>query len=420
MNNYKRIEVCRNCKGAVVDFMNLGKIYPSNFVPNGTENIDKVPLALCTCIVCGLVQLRYTVNLDLMYRKYWYKSGINDEMVLHLQDVVNSIENIMEFKYGDVVVDIGANDGTMLSLYSHPGMIRVGFDPAYNLASEASQKCDYFVNNYFSADYYPLPYRAKVVTAIAMFYDLEDPNKFIEDVISILDEEGIFVIQFADLVSMLETNDFPTICHEHIEYYDLFTIKRMLERHNLRLFKVERNDVNGGSLRLYLDKKVRKVDQSVHEELEYERSIYVPLSLKKFSDRVDDIASTVHIFISNEKQKGKTISILGASTKGNTILQVFDLDNTLIDFAADANKEKWGLKTIGTGIEIQSDEFVFSKNPDYMLILPWFFATNFISKYRDYLENGGMFIIPLPEPTLVTKDRYIPLMGRDSLHDRYF
>jgi len=415
--NYKKTDKCRNCKGELVDTLRLGDVYPSNFVPNGAE-IEKAPLVLAKCLDCGLVQLRYTIDLDLMYRKYWYKSGINKEMVAHLQNVVDSIEETMEFKFGDAVVDIGANDGTMLSLYSVPGLIKIGYDPAYNLAEEASGKCDYFINNYFSSEYYPLSYKAKVVTAIAMFYDLEDPNKFISEVLNILSDDGIFVIQFADLVSMLKTNDFATICHEHIEYYDLHTIKNMLENHGLHLFKVTRNSVNGGSLRLYLDRGIRPVDPSVNKELEYEKLNYTQESLSILEQEIDRISREVYIFISFEHSKGKHISVLGASTKGNTILQVFGLDNSLIDYAAEANEAKWGLKTIGTGIEIQSDEFVFSKNPNYLLVLPWFFINDFISKYYKYLDDGGVFIVPLPEPSLITKKGWKTLSWRSLNNDR--
>lgn len=409
---YKEVYDCRNCSGKLYNILDLGDVIPSNFISNDRQVVSRVPLVLSACEECGLVQLKHTVDLDLMYRKYWYKSGINREMVEHLTDIVRSIEEIIELHSNNIVVDIGCNDGTMLSLYSnHP--IKIGYDPAYNLAEEAKKNCSYFINNYFSADYYPLPYKAKVVTAIAMIYDLEDPNKFLSEVKEILDDDGIFVAQFADLYSMLKSNDFSNICHEHIEYYDLITFKTMVENHGFRVFRVQHNYVNGGSLRVYMDLGIRDIDISVSKQLDYEFNLYPKEDIfDEFYRRIEDISDSVYRFITKEKDSGKTISILGASTKGNTILQFFQIDSKQIDYAADTNKEKWGLKTIGTDIEIQGDDFVFDRKPDYMLVLPWFFVNDFISKYNKYLMNGGTFIVPLPEPRMVSRDGWFTLDGK--------
>lgn len=417
MKIYEEQSNCRNCSGKLFDILELGEIYPSAFVDNDSE-INKAPLTLCECVECHLVQLRHTVNLDLMYRKYWYKSGLNSEMVEHLKDVVDSINKVIELKFGDVVVDIGANDGTMLDFY--PDFVtKIAFEPAYNLADDVKKHCDYLITNYFDKEYYPIPEKAKVVTAIAMFYDLPNPNKFLQDVYSILDDDGIFVLQFSDLYSMIRWNDFSAICHEHLEYYDLETAIEIIVQNGFTVFGVQRNRVNGGSLRLFIDKGIRRIDQNLLKELEKEREFFQKKTLLDFAQEVKEIKTDISEFINKELSDGKTFYILGAGTKGNTILQYFELDSKVILAAADANPKKWGLKTVGTSIPIYSDEEIFSKNPDYFLILPWFFVNNFIAKYHQYIHDGGIFLVPLPEPALVTNEGWKNLKGKVLSNERY-
>lgn len=417
MEVYKEQFECRNCGGRLVETLNLGSMYPSAFV-NSESLLEKAPLVLTTCMECSLVQLKHTVNLDLMYRKYWYKSGLNSEMVEHLKDVVNSIQSMTDLKFADVVVDIGANDGTMLDFY--PDFIqKVAFEPAYNLADGLKKHCDYLVSNYFSKEKYPISQKAKVVTAIAMIYDLPDPNKFLKDVYSILDDDGIFVAQFSDLYSMLRWKDFSAICHEHLEYYSLEIFIDILSNSGFNVFDVERNRVNGGSLRVYADKDKRPVSMRVEEQLSKEEYFFNNYYLDEFAKDVNRIKLEINEFIKSEIEKGKTFYVLGAGTKGNTILQYFELDNTIIKGAADANPSKWGLKTVGTEIPISSDEEIFSKNPDYFIVLPWFFVNNFIAKYHQYIHDGGMFLVPLPEPELVTNEGWKSLKGKVLSNDRF-
>ncbi len=390
---------CRCCGGELRTVLDLGAICPSNFV-EGNEEVPGVSLTLAQCTTCGLVQLHDTVELDAMYRQYWYKSSLNASMVKALNDVVTRATEHVELVDGDVVVDIGANDGTLLAMYPER-LLRVGFDPALNLAKEATGKCDCFVNDYFTADSYPIPERAKIITSIAMFYDLPSPHRFVEDITKILHPEGIWVVQFTDLVSMLKINAFDNICHEHLEYYSLHVVKDIIEMHGLELIDVEYNTVNGGSLRAYIAfAGAKEVSENVavflKEEHEYLGMFEDPLVA--FAARVERIKTEVLGYLEKAKADGRSIFVLGASTKGNTLLQYFGLDVHTIAYAAEVNPDKFGLKTVGTHIPIIPQVQALALKPDVFLVLPWHFIDTFRESLKMYLEGGGILYVPLPEP----------------------
>jgi NDP-4-keto-2,6-dideoxyhexose 3-C-methyltransferase len=405
--------------------INLGNLPLSNFIPKDhkSEDYPKSELNMVECQDCGLVQLENVPDLDIMYRQYWYKSSLNKGMVKSLQDVVNSIEKRILLERWDIVVDIGCNDGTMLSLYTDKGLVKIGYDPALNLKSEAENHCHIFINDYFSKEKYPTEdlavlgilngnYRkAKVVSAIACFYDLTDVHKFIEDVKAVLDKDGIFVIQYTDLLQTLRITGFDNFVHEHVELYSFKVLGDLMKAHDLDIFDVETNNVNGGSVRAFICfKNNRKIEDSVSNLLleEYEffgqyenervnKSVY-----DAFKEKVEFIKEQTVSFIKQENAKGKKILVLGASTKGNTLLNYFGIDNTMIPYAAEVNDDKYGLKTIGSEIEIISEKQALEINPDYFLVLPWHFVGGFREKFKNYLNNGGKFIVPCPEFKIIT------------------
>lgn len=395
--------------------LNLGAIYPSNFIKSGQELVSPVPLHLVECAKCGLVQLKEVVNLDDMYRKYWYRSSINSSMIQALKNVVSSIENRIQLNKDDFILDIGCNDGTMLSLYNND-CFKVGFDPAINLQEVAKQHCDIFINDYFSLDglftdehsIKIFSGRFKVITAIAMIYDLEDPGLFIKSVKDLLHKDGIFVIQFTDLLSMLKCNAFDNICHEHIEYYSLRDLDLLFKASNMDIFDIEYNNTNGGSIRIFVcHKNSRKISNCVPEALYFENDYLTVNPPKVFSTRI--LAEKIKLLniVSTIKNSGEKICVLGASTKGNTLLQLYNLTSDLIDYALEINEEKYGLKTIGTNIPIISEEEGLKQNPDYLLCLPWHFRDYFINRFRDYLMSGGKLIFPLPSVTVITKEIFL-------------
>ncbi len=403
--NYLERDTCRMDGSKLETVLDFGSIYPSNFVDNNNSKVE-VPLVLCKGSVSNLVQLKHTIDRDILYRNYWYRSDLNASMVESLRDIVKQVQYKIKLFAGDIVVDIGANDGTMLSMFPKY-TTTVGFDPANNLKDVASSRCTHFINDYFTADNYPLEEGAKIVTSIAMFYDLEDPNKFIQDVKSILADNGIWVIQLTDLLSMLKINAFDTIVHEHLEYYSLEVLGELMKLNDLHIFDVSYNSVNGGSIRIYVGHagvrltSVRVLD-ALRREYKYMASFENPW--EAFTERVENIKKTTMKFIREELGKGKCIYGMGASTKGNTLLQYFGLSSNEIVAIAEINEAKYGLKTVGTNIPIVAEEAALVAQPDYFLVLPWHFIDGFVKNNKEYLDAGGGFIVPCPRPALITKD----------------
>ena len=407
---YSERTTCRVCGSADLrPVLSLGNQYIINF-PDGDAPREEglqapLDIVLCGRPECSLAQLRHTVEPDLMYRQYWYKSGINQTMRDALADVTRSAAERVDLKNGDVVIDIGANDGTLLRSYTANGLFTVGFEPATNLVEEASAGTSLIINNYFNRENFEekVPGRkAKVVTSIAMFYDLEDPNRFVDDVRSVLAEDGVWINQFNYLGTMLERNAFDAVSHEHLEYYSLSSLEYLLSRHGLEVFDLSLNELNGGSIRAYIAHSGRfPVREGVAKLRDSEANLRTFKPYRQFVERIEDIRKRINTFIEGEHKAGKKIYVYGASTRGNTQLQYFGLDNRLITAAAERNPMKWGKKMVGTNVPIVSEEDARKAKPDYFLVLPWAFIKEFTAREKEFLERGGRFIVPLSEFRLV-------------------
>ncbi|MFH1423755.1 MAG: class I SAM-dependent methyltransferase [Candidatus Nealsonbacteria bacterium] len=402
--NCRAIANCRSCgSNRLTPIFSLGALYISNFIDSPNAQKIKAPLELVLCPQCGLLQLKHTVSPEKMYRSYWYFSGINKTMREELADITLKASRLVSLKSGDFVLDIGSNDSTLLLSHKNKNLKLVGFEPAKNLMSRARVKNLKIINNFFNYNDWQKLFgkaRAKIITAIAMFYDLDDPNKFVAGVGQCLDEKGVFIIQMSYLPSMLRQNAFDNICHEHVEYYSLASLENLLERHKLEVFDVELNDVNGGSFRVYIQHKgQRPVKNSVARLRKFEKKLKLldKKTYKDFASRVISLGKKLSSFIKKEVKSGKKVYVYGASTKGNTLLQFYNLDRTLIKAAAERNPKKWGKKTVATLIPIISEEQARGEHPDYFLILPWHFLKEFIRRERNYLQAGGKFIVPLPD-----------------------
>jgi SAM-dependent methyltransferase len=319
-----------------------------------------------------------------------------------LADVATMAYNVAKPSNGDLVIDVGCNDGTLLRSYNESGLKLVGFEPATNLVPDASKGTYWIFNDFFSQDVFRKKFdgeKAKVITCVAMFYDLEKPNDFVNDISDCLDHNGVWIVQQNYLGTMLEKNGFDNIGHEHLEYYSLNTMEKLLSKHGLEIFDVETNDVNGGSFRTYAGHRGNfKVRESVNALKQREKHMLLNSSrvYHDFAARIRKIKSELNKLVKNEVNRGKTVYVYGASNRGNTILQYCGLDHRLIKKATDANPEKWGRKTVGTKIPIVSKEEARKDNPDYFLILPHHFLEEIKREEKDYLENGGRFIVPLP------------------------
>jgi hypothetical protein len=324
-----------------------------------------------------------------------------------LRDIVIKACEVARPQRGDFVIDIGCNDGTLLRSYEISGLNLVGFEPAKNLVEDARKGATYIFNDFFGYDLFRQRFpgkRAKIITSIAMFYDLDDPDSFVADIVKCLDNKGFWVIQQNYLCSMLEQNGFDNIGHEHLTYYSLGTMKRLLEPHGLEIFDAEENDVNGGSFRTYIARKGQfPVRENVERMKVREAKLFSarPSIYSAFSKNVRKIGSQLNKFVSERVKDGRTVYVYGASTRGNTILQYCGLDHSIIKKATDANPEKWGRRTPGTEIPIVSKEEARRDRPDFFLVLPHHFLNEIMADERSYLESGGKFIVPLPQFRLV-------------------
>lgn len=406
---------CRLCgKGELAPILTLGDLYVSDFLgDNDGDRAFKAPLELVFCNPqqggCGLLQLAHTVSHEAMYRNYWYRSGMNQTMTDELRGIAKTMEQMTELNPGDYIIDIGANDGTLLRGYEKNDLNKIGYEPANNLEQYNSVGTTKVFKDFFNAEVWKKDFgdkKAKIITAIAMFYDLEDPNKFVGDIASILDEDGVFVIQQSYLPLMLSTNEIGNICHEHLEYYSLLSMENLMKRNGLEIFDVVLNDINGGSFRTYIRHAGKGTNIHVAlgaaERLASMRSSEATLGLnttepyQAFVKRIDDIRDKCIAFIKEETAKGKKIYGYGASTKGNTLLQYFGIGPESIISIAERNADKWGKKTVGTGIPIISEDEAREAKPDYFLVLPWHFLKEFLDRESEFLARGGKFIVPMP------------------------
>ncbi len=370
-----------------------------------------MPLELVQCAECSLVQLRHNFRQDDLFRQtYGYRSGLNESMVAHLSGLVAEVLSRVTPHKGDVVLDIGSNDGTTLGFYRTSGLVRIGIDPTINLFKQYYQPGILTVADFFTAETFRsiMPSsKARFVTSIAMFYDLPDPNAFVQDIRDILAPDGIWVLEQSYLPTMVSNLSFDTICHEHLEYYGLSQIKLLMERNGLRVIDASLIDVNGGSIRVIVghrDGPHKTIGAAVDVLLRREQvqGYQGAGPLIRLRQSISDIRARVRDFLIQSKREGRLVHGYGASTKGNTLLQYFGIKADLISAIADRNPTKFGCRTPGSAIPIISEDESRAQNPDYYFVLPWHFHDNFVARERHFLEQGGALVFPLPKFEIVT------------------
>ena len=414
---YVEIEKCRICRNEeLVSILSLGTQYLTGVFPDRAEDhLTHGPLELVKCSIsnprdhCGLVQLRQSYNLNEMYSEnYGYRSSLNQSMAEHLKALVQELLKMVSISAEDVILDIGSNDGTLLSFYPEKGPLLIGMDPTVKKFGQYYKPHIRPIPDYFSAARFRSlcgDRKAKIVTSIAMFYDLEDPMAFMGEIREVLADDGIWILEQSYLPSMLSANAYDTICHEHLEYYALRQIKFMTDRTGLKVLNVNRNDINGGSFAVTIAKDGSSYNPrtgEIEKLLLSEKPLDSEEIFELFKERVFSHRGDLLRLLRGIKQSGELILGYGASTKGNVILQFCGLTQMDLDCMAEVNPEKYGRLTPGTWIPIISEEEAHSMNPDYFLVMPWHFKQNVLHRESNFLQEGGKLIFPLPEIEVVS------------------
>jgi NDP-4-keto-2,6-dideoxyhexose 3-C-methyltransferase len=410
---YKLINKCRICGGTdltsvmVLENQALTGVFPKS----KSEKITSGPVELIKCIGengCGLVQLRQSYDLAEMYgMNYGYRSGLNASMVKHLESKVKGILSLDILKAGDLIIDIGSNDATTLKAYPQDLYGLVGIDPTGIKFSDYYPKNIKLIPEFFSADAVNKALngkKAKVITSFSMFYDLEDPIAFAKEIEGSLDDNGIWVFEQSYLPAMILTNSFDTICHEHLEFYALKQIMWIADAAGLKVLDVEFNDINGGSFSITAAKKASDLQPKtvkLEKILADERAMGLDTTeaFDSFKVRVEEARIALMNFLSEAKTSGNRVCGLGASTKGNVLLQYYGIDSNLVESIGEVNSDKFGSFTPGTLIPLVSEAELLKSNPDYLLVLPWHFRVFFESLPA---MKGRTLVYPLPKFEIVT------------------
>lgn len=408
---YSEIKKCRVCGNRdLLSVLSLGEQCLTGVFPKVSDvPVTKGPLDLVWCSACGLLQMKQSYSLAEMYGdNYGYRSGLNASMVAHLTNKVRGLERLVSLVEDDLVIDIGSNDATSLKAYSGRHR-KVGIDPTGKKFASYYTEGIELVPDFFSAEVFRQKLgnvRAKIITSIAMFYDLEDPAAFVRDIVSVLSEDGVWHFEQSYMPSMLRTHSYDTVCHEHLEFYSFKVVKNLLEACGLRVVDVQMNSINGGSFAVTACKKTASYRSNVPIiewmlQQESDMGLDTPKPYRDFEANVYQHRKNLLKLIEAIRADGKTVFGYGASTKGNVLLQFCGLTKKHIPCIADVNEQKWGCYTPGTNIPIVSEQEARAQKPDYFLVLPWHFKSSILEREREFMASGGKFIFPLPEIEIV-------------------
>lgn len=409
---YKKVEKCRICGNAHLErVLDLGEQMLTGVFPRDKgAKVTTGPLHLVKCLggdeVCGLLQMGHSYDLGEMYgENYGYRSGLNASMVAHLNNKVKRILGLVTLQAGDLVIDIGSNDSTTLQAYPSSGLVLVGVDPTGVKFHSYYPQHIQLIPDFFSAALVQARFpgqKAKVVTSFSMFYDLEDPMGFMRQVYEVLADDGVWVFEQSYMPTMLDTNSYDTVCHEHLEFYALRQIKWMADRVGFKIVDVEFNDVNGGSFSVTVAKSQgdMAVAPAVQKILDDERAkgLDTLLPYQAFAERVVQTKRDLLKFVKAARAEGKSVSVLGASTKGNVLLQYCGLTTNDVAFVGEVNAEKFGCYTPGTWLPIIPEDELLTMRPDYLLVLPWHFKDFFVKNKK---LSGTTLVFPLPTVEVV-------------------
>ena len=403
---FKKIKLCRCCGSKKLrNYIDFGKMYLSTAFPRTKKNsLRKIPMTLIICSDCKLAQLGQNYELSKLYNEnYGYKSGVNNSMKIHLKSITQQILKYIRLKKNDLVLDIASNDGTLLKNYNK-NLTRIGIDPIIKKYKNQYRNMK-FLDTFFSKEIFDNSFKkkkAKVITSIAVFYDVENPKKFVSDIAGILEHNGIWVLEQSYFPHLVANNAYDSICHEHLTYFTIKQLNMILQKFGLEIFNITSNDMNGGSIRYFIkfnkNKKIKKNKKNLKFYYNYEGYFYRNLNKKllKFKNQIKKSKSKLTEFVQKTLLSNKSIHVYGASTKGNIILQYCKINQNLIKFAADRNPDKFGRYTPGSNIKIISEIESRALKPDYYLVMPWHFKKEIVERERKYSQEGGKLLFPLP------------------------
>ena len=410
-SSYIKINFCRFCKSKKIsNVINLGNQYLTGIFPEKkNRKITKGPLIVSFCKDCHLLQLRHSYNLKELYGdNYGYRSSLNKSMINHLKKKFLYLKKEYNLKKTDLIIDIGSNDGTFLSFFSNFKNL-IGIDPTIKKFSRYYKNNIKKISQFFSSEVLKknnIFQKAKLITSISMFYDLEDPIKFVSDIKNSLDQDGVWHFEQSYMPSMIKQYSYDTICHEHLEYYSLTIVCKILKKCNMRVLDVQLNEINGGSFSVTASHKNSRYKSNSHiiKKLINEEKIlgFDKIEIyKKFNNKIKRYKKELFHLLSNLKSQNKKVLGYGASTKGNVILQYCDINSKLIKNIYEVNEDKFNKYTPGTKIKILSDKKISKKNCDFLLVLPWHFKDFILKKEKKKIKQGIKFIFPLPRIEIV-------------------
>lgn len=407
-----QLKKCRNCNSKKIsNLFTLGnQSFTGKFPEYPNQIVKKGEINLVICNKCNLVQLGNRFDLNYLYGpSYGYRTGINQTMTNHVHQITRYLKNKVKLSKGESVLDIASNDGTLLNFYDK-NIIKFGIDPLVKKYLSNYKKINYKISSFFNYNKVAKKYKKKfkIITALSVFYDLENPNLFLQGIEKLLDSKGIALIEIADLYSILKKKMFDTICHEHLEYYSTEVLINMFEKNSLKLIDIKENDINGSSKQFYLAKinsnlrvNLKKINNVIKKEKNLKMNKIK--TFYNFKNEIDKIKLKLINKLNQIKNNNGRIHGYGASTKGNVLLQYFGIDNKYLDFIAERNPKKYGCYTPGTKIKIISEKKSRALKPDFYLVLPWHFKEEIIKRESSALKSGTKFIFPLPNLKIISK-----------------
>jgi len=417
--------ICKSChKKKLKKVIAIGSQPVSSvFLSKKINNLKKYSLDLYECQNCNLVQFYKLAPLQDMYgTTYGYRTSLSKLMINHIKRKYEKISKFIKLKKESNILDIGSNDGTFLNFFNNKKKVNIiGIDPSAKKFSKYYKKNINLIINYFSFFEVKKFLKKKqiknnnfaLISSLAMFYDINDPNKFCKDISNLLEPNGIWILEMSYFPLLLSNLTYDQICHEHVAYYTLTSFNKIITKNGLKVLDISFNEINGGSIEIICSKtnsrhkpKKEKIENVLNEEKKINDSAY-----RRFNDRIENTKKVINLFLNEFKNK-KVIGY-GASTKGNIVLNHCKINNKHLKFICDANPEKYGKFTPGSNIKIISKEAMRKMKPDYLFVLIWSFRSEVIKQEENYIKKGGKLIFHLPMLHVVDKNNYKSFLKED-------